>query len=234
MALERNLRIARGRTKAGKVKYLRHCCKAVPKTEEELFDDEMLRVAGREDAIVEKVKHSGDTDGRPCCIVWMLMQEEDFKAQRNAVEELIIAAGHKVIFLPKYHPELNFIERIWGHFKRWLRSHCEYNMSGLWTNLGKVCSEEITPLSMIRKFARTSWRWMDCYRRGLSLELTTFATKVYHGHRCVPPTMDALVDELQRHKKKTAAVKLEQLLDEEEEENGRTAPPSNRCAYCTS
>jgi hypothetical protein len=40
--------------------------------------------------------------------------EPDFIAQKGAVEELIKNAGHKCIFFPKFHCELNFIERYWG------------------------------------------------------------------------------------------------------------------------
>ena len=88
-------------------------------------------------------------------------------------------------------------------------------MTGLWENLEKVFSEAVIELSLIRKFARTSWRWMDAYRHKWSLELTTFATKVYHGHRQVPPTMDSLVMQLREHKRKAAAAKLERLVEEE-------------------
>lgn len=36
---------------------------------------------------------------------------------KPAVVELIEEAGHKVIFLPPYHPELNAIEKIWAYVK---------------------------------------------------------------------------------------------------------------------
>ena len=71
--------------------------------------DEILRAAGLGHLIKDKIKHKGrDEKGRPCCCVWGLKQHEDFASQKNAVEEMILAAGHKVIFLPKFHPELNF------------------------------------------------------------------------------------------------------------------------------
>ena len=194
VTLEKNLPIVNGRTRTGKLKYVLHCCECTKKTPEELFDDEMLRSAGRENQIVEKLSHKGMTDGRPCCCVWVLSQCPDFAGQKNAVEEVCINVGHKVIFLPKYHPEFNFIEQFWGFCKSWLRRHCMYNMAGLWSNFERVFSAEVTPVSLIRKFARTSWRWMAAYRHNWSLELTTFATKIYHGHRGVPPTMDALMD----------------------------------------
>ncbi len=36
------------------------------------------------------------------------------------VQEVIEAAGHLCIFLPKFHCELNFIEFFWGWVKRYL------------------------------------------------------------------------------------------------------------------
>ena len=54
---------------------------------------------------------------------------------------------------------------------------------------------------------------MAAYRHNWSLELTTFATKIYHGHRGVPPTMDVLMDKLVIHNRKAAAGKLGRLIE---------------------
>ena len=183
------------------------------KRREELFEDEMLRAMGREDEIKPKTHNKGyDDHGRPCCYVWTLQQHEDFKSQLKRLE-IIKQAGHKCAFLPKYHPELNFIERFWGHCKRWLRDHCEYNMQGLLDNFKRVHSEEVTPLSLIRKFALTSWRWMNIYRHGLDPELAAFEAKCYHGHQGIPDTMDDLVNKLRECKQKSDAVKIEKLVN---------------------
>jgi len=55
-------------------------------------------------------KHEGMMDGVPCCLEFLLSDQPDFKLQQNVIQELIISRGHLCIFLPKYHPELNFIE----------------------------------------------------------------------------------------------------------------------------
>ena len=216
VCLERCVPITNGKTAAGKTKYITHCCKCAKKTPNELVDDELLRAAGMSHLIQEKVKHKGrnPVTGKPCCCVWALQQHEDFMAQKNAVEETILAAGHKVIFLPKFHPELNFIERFWAHCKRWLRKHCMYTMSGLWENLPRVFSTDITPVTLIRKFARTSWRWMDVYRRGLPPDISAFCAKQYHGHRGVPEHVDDLINQLKEQRRVTAAVQLERLVSE--------------------
>ena len=228
VSLERGYHLACGRTKQGKTKYIRHCCGSCKKTGQELVDDELLRAAGLEDQIVQKIKHAGlDDRGRPCCVVWQLEQCEDFKGQLNAVEETIKAKGHKCIFLPKFHPELNYIERFWAHCKRWLRKHCLYSMVGLWSNFAKVFSEEVSPLRLQRKFARTAWRWMDVYRRDLPPDLASFAAKCYHGHRGIPTSLDQLVDDLKRFNQRADAVKLGKLIKDakkRDEEKRRSVP----------
>ena len=46
-----------------------------------------------------------------CCARRVISLEPDFFAQKGAIEELIESAGYKCIFFPKFHCELNFIER---------------------------------------------------------------------------------------------------------------------------
>ena len=60
--------------------------------------------------------HKGEP-GKPCCCHWLLNQCEDFQNQKSHIQEIVEEAGHHCIFLPKFHPELNFIERFWGHVK---------------------------------------------------------------------------------------------------------------------
>ena len=46
---------------------------------------------------------------------------------------MIEATGHAVLFYPKFHCELNWIEYYWGQVKRYTRDNCEYNYEGLKT-----------------------------------------------------------------------------------------------------
>ena len=62
VCLERDCKCVKGKTKAGKPRYVRHHCPFVKKTEEELFEDEMLRAMGREDEINPKIHHKGYDD----------------------------------------------------------------------------------------------------------------------------------------------------------------------------
>ena len=40
-------------------------------------------------------------------------------------------SGHAVIYLPKFHCELNPIERFWCSAQQYTRSHCDYTIRGL-------------------------------------------------------------------------------------------------------
>ncbi len=51
------------------------------------------------------------------CAKWILELQLDFKKQKSLVQEVIEAAGHLCIFLPKFHCELNYIEFLWSAVK---------------------------------------------------------------------------------------------------------------------
>mgnify|MGYP006919658173 CR=1 FL=1 len=115
----------------------------------------------------EEPKHAGFTGDTPCCLEFLLSEQPDFKLQQNAIQELILSRGHYCIFLPKFHPELNFIERYWSRVKWYARQHSDGTKAGLKTVTDKALSEEACDLALMRRYARTSWRWVDAYHKGL-------------------------------------------------------------------
>ncbi|PUU75786.1 hypothetical protein B9Z19DRAFT_993111 [Tuber borchii] len=52
-----------------------------------------------------------------CCAAEILSREEDFLAQKGMLQEEIERSGHLILFLPKFHCELNWIEYYWGEGK---------------------------------------------------------------------------------------------------------------------
>lgn len=56
-------------------------------------------------------------DATDCCCQRMLYNEPDFVAVESRLEAAAKAHGVKIIFLPKFHCELNFIEQCWGYAK---------------------------------------------------------------------------------------------------------------------
>jgi hypothetical protein len=56
-----------------------------------------------------------------CCQRRILFNQPDFASVPSLVERHCEARGYEVLFLPKFHPELNFIEMCWGYGKRLYR-----------------------------------------------------------------------------------------------------------------
>ena len=59
---------------------------------------------------------------------WMqkeLSEHSDFKHEKSMIETLLVQRGHTPLFLPKFHPELNPIERVWAQLKRYTKAHCK-------------------------------------------------------------------------------------------------------------
>ena len=61
---------------------------------------------------------------------------------------------HKVLFLPKFHPELNPIERVWGKAKTYTCTNCDYTFDGLQRMVTPAL--ESVSLNTICKFFRKS------------------------------------------------------------------------------
>jgi biotin synthase-like enzyme len=55
---------------------------------------------------------------RTCCMQRVLSLQPDFKQEKPLLQLVIEKAGHKCLFLPKFHCELNPIEMVWGQAKR--------------------------------------------------------------------------------------------------------------------
>jgi transposase len=53
-----------------------------------------------------------------CCVRRTLWNEPDFSNMRSLIEEHCEKGHIKVVFLPKFHCKLNFIEQCWGMARR--------------------------------------------------------------------------------------------------------------------
>jgi hypothetical protein len=129
-----------------------------------------------------------------CCARYCCSVQHDFKNQHEWLREVIEdELKAKIIFYPKFHCELNFIEMVWCYLKAHLRKFCSYQFSDLKEKVNNV--ESIVPVAYIRRAARHCFRFMDCYRNGLDGPLAEYAMKTYSSHRRVPD----LVDEVKRN-----------------------------------
>ena len=75
---------------------------------------------------------------------------DDFQSAKTIIEEEIESKGHMCVFLPKFHCELNPIERVWCHAKK----HVKANNSGSVTRLRKLVPEALATMDeqLIFKF----------------------------------------------------------------------------------
>lgn len=105
-------------------------------------------------------EYTGKAVGR-CCARTLLANQRDFREQRGKLEEMITARGHKIIFYPKFHCELNFIERFWASVKFYIREHCTYNIQGLRTNIREAVRS--VPVETIFRYHKHCERIIDTY-----------------------------------------------------------------------
>lgn len=55
---------------------------------------------------------------RDCCMQLVLSLQKDFQEEKPLLQLVIENAGHKCLFLLKFHCKLNPIEMVWGQAKR--------------------------------------------------------------------------------------------------------------------
>ena len=113
-----------------------------------------------------------------------LNEMRDFKYERTKVEKYILGRKHRVLFIPKFHCELNPIERCWGTAKRYTRQHCDYSFPGLEKTI--IPALDSVSVDLIRKYFRKAREIMRAYREGHTpgCELEA-ALKEYKSHRRV-------------------------------------------------
>ncbi|THU99299.1 hypothetical protein K435DRAFT_818623 [Dendrothele bispora CBS 962.96] len=98
----------------------------------------------------------------------------------SILEKTCKERGVQVIFLPKFHCELNPIEQCWGYGKRLY--HLERN--------ALECLDKV-PLESIRRFFNRSHKFMDAYSKGLDGRQAAWAARKYRGHRVLPASLMA-------------------------------------------
>lgn len=129
-----------------------------------------------------------ETEATNCCNKRILELQPDFQAQKSLVQEVIEAAGHLCLFLPKFHCELNYIEFFWGAVKKYLRENCDYTFATLRENMPKALAS--VSLETMRRWEHRTYRWMEAYRAGLGtsdaqIEVKRFSSTTYKSHRRV-------------------------------------------------
>ena len=96
----------------------------------------------------------------------VLGSHADFRYEKSRIENLLIEHGHIPIFLPKYHPELNPIERVWAQLKRFTKGHCNYSLPSLRKNI--PLAYDTVSIENIQNHFRKCKHYMFAYLEGLT------------------------------------------------------------------
>ena len=100
--------------------------------------------------------------------------------KKTLIEKLCKRRGHKCFFLPKYHCELNPIEKIWMYCKKYMKNHCDYSVTTLRNNIPK--SFEGIPKQFFHKVFRKVREYERAYRENRQADVPK-ALKEYKSHR---------------------------------------------------
>ena len=60
-----------------------------------------------------------------------LASHEDFKNEKTKIQHYLNNRGHFCMLLPKFHCEINPIERCWAQAKRYVCAYTNYTLAGL-------------------------------------------------------------------------------------------------------
>ena len=117
-----------------------------------------------------------------------LAKHHDFRDEKNKLEYFLHEHGHACLFIPKFHCEINPIERCWSQAKRYTRAYCSYNIVGLRRNVGPGLDSVST--TNIQNYFRRARNYMYGYlmghQAGVALEkLISNYSKDFKSHRRV-------------------------------------------------
>ncbi|KAJ7612968.1 hypothetical protein B0H17DRAFT_903782, partial [Mycena rosella] len=89
-------------------------------------------------------------------------------------------AGHKCLFLPKFHCELNPIEMVWAK-----RNDVSLTFPSHGQKLVPEALDQVK-VANIRRYFHRCYRYMDAYKSGLNIQQAAYTVKKYTSHRRVP------------------------------------------------
>lgn len=118
------------------------------------------------------------------CMRTIIAAEPAFRDQKGKLEEEIVGANQYVIFFPKFHCELNWIERFWCASKHYTRNHCSYDIKGLREAI-PASFDSISPASILRYYHHCMDTMRAYQDKGLKYGTAEFAKRLvqYKGHR---------------------------------------------------
>ena len=116
------------------------------------------------------------------CTRQVLGAERGSQDQKGRLQKEVGVLGHRVLFYPKFHYGLNFIERYWCRAK-WFEGKIVDMTEALKATVPEALAS-VTNAS-IRGFCRLAVRTINTYSTGLCFGMEEFKHNVYKSHRQV-------------------------------------------------
>ena len=119
----------------------------------------------------------------------ILADHDDFKNEKCRVDTFLSTSGHACVFIPKFHCELNPIERVWSQSKRYTRAYCDYTIRSLRRSiplgLKSVTKENIA--NYVRRCRNYMFAYLEGSAVGHELEekIKFYKSVTYTSHRRV-------------------------------------------------
>ena len=137
------------------------------------------------------LKRKVDGPDKTNCMTTIFMALPHIEGQRSILAQITEDRGHRCMMLPKFHCELNPMERRWGRAKWHTRRHCNSSLPSLRKIVLVALSKEIIPSSLSAKFERVSIAYIDAYSSpGCDNPFTAAfminANKKFRSHRGIP------------------------------------------------
>lgn len=112
----------------------------------------------------------------------VLSNHDDFRTDKTKVEHHLENRGHIVMFIPKFHCELNPIERVWGQAKVYTRAHTNFTLARLRQIIGPALDS--VSVDLIRKYFSRVGEYERAYLEGKKAgKEVEQAAKVFKSHR---------------------------------------------------
>ena len=123
----------------------------------------------------------------------VLMNQPDFAAVKSELEMVCAEKSVEILFLPKFHCELNPIEMCWGYAKKIYRLNPE-SSSEEDLERNALAALDIIPIGCMRQFVNRSLQFRDAYRRGLDGCQAAWACRKYRSYRVLPENIMTELD----------------------------------------
>lgn len=94
----------------------------------------------------------------------ILQNHDDFRNEKPKLIHYLNSMGHVALYLPKFHPEINPIERVWAQSKCYTKAYCKYTLVALRETIPQGL-DSVT-LDQIKNFHRKCRNYMFAYFEG--------------------------------------------------------------------